>query len=151
MRWGALAIQAAAVLVATQGLGVELPLVPIWSLIAAGALSNVWLASRKDRAGHLGTFLVLDVALLTGLLYLSGGPTNPFSIIYVVYIALSAVMLSTHVGPGAIAGPFRSSGFAWLFVLSRPKPSPEMGHAGARRWLSSGHLYGMFVALRVWP
>ena len=84
MRWGALAIQATSIFVATKGLGVELPLVSMWSLVAMGAASNLWLASRKDRAGHLGAFLVLDVALLTGLLYLSGGPTNPFSIIYVV-------------------------------------------------------------------
>ena len=142
MRWGALAIQAAAVLVATQGLGVELPLVPIWSLIAAGALSNVWLASRKDRAGHLGTFLVLDVALLTGLLYLSGGPTNPFSIIYVVYIAMSAVMLAPA-WTWTIAGLSIFS-FASLFVFH--VPSEHLGHAGHGGGFQT-HLYGMFIAL----
>ncbi|MGB3049470.1 MAG: hypothetical protein WBB42_00640 [Polyangiales bacterium] len=94
MRWGALAIQAAAILIATEGLDVTLPVIPMWSLVAVGVLSNLWLASRKADAGHLGAFLVLDVALLSGMLYLSGGPTNPFSIIYVVYIAMSAVMLA---------------------------------------------------------
>ena len=49
MRWGALAIQAVAILVATKGLGVELPVVPMWSLVAVGALSNLWLASRANR------------------------------------------------------------------------------------------------------
>lgn len=142
MRWGALAIQAVAVLVATKGLGVELPAVPMWSLIAVGALSNLWLASRKGRAGHLGGFLVLDVVLLTGLLYLSGGPTNPFSIIYVVYIAMSAVMLAPK-WTWTIAGLSIVS-FAALFVVH--VPSEHLGHAGHGGGFQT-HLYGMFIAL----
>jgi two-component system sensor histidine kinase RegB len=142
MRWGALAIQAVAILVATKGLGVELPVVPMWSLVSVGALSNLWLASRTDRAGHLGMFLVLDVVLLTGLLYLSGGPTNPFSIIYVVYIAMSAVML-TPKWTWTIAGLSIVS-FAALFVVH--VPSEHLGHAGHGSGFQT-HLYGMFVAL----
>jgi two-component system sensor histidine kinase RegB len=142
MRWGALAIEVAAVLVATQGFGVELPSVPIWSLVAIGALSNIWLSSRKGRAGHLGAFLVLDVALLTGVLYLSGGPTNPFSTIYVVYIAMSAVMLAPR-WTWAIAGLSIVS-FAALFVVH--VPSEHLGHAGHGGGFQT-HLYGMFVAL----
>jgi two-component system sensor histidine kinase RegB len=142
MRWGALAIQAVAILVATKGLGVELPVVPMWSLVSVGALSNLWLASRTDRAGHLGVFLVLDVVLLTGLLYLSGGPTNPFSIIYVVYIAMSAVMLAPK-WTWTIAGLSIVS-FAALFVVH--VPSEHLGHAGHSGGFQT-HLYGMFVAL----
>ena len=142
MRWGALAIQAAAILVATKGLGVELPAVPMWSLVAAGAISNLWLASRRDRAGHLGAFLVLDVVLLTGLLYLSGGPTNPFSIIYVVYIAMSAVMLAPK-WTWTIAGLSILS-FAALFVVH--VPSEHLGHADHGGGFQT-HLYGMLIAL----
>lgn len=142
MRWGALAIEAASILIATQGLGVELPVVSMWSLVAVGALSNLWLASRKDRAGHLGAFLVLDVVLLTGLLYLSGGPTNPFSIIYVVYIAMSAVMLAPR-WTWTIAGLSIVS-FAALFVAH--VPSEHLGHAGHGGGFQT-HLYGMFIAL----
>jgi two-component system sensor histidine kinase RegB len=132
MRWGALGIEAASILIATQGLGVELPVVSMWVLVAVGALSNLWLASQKDRAGHLGAFLVLDVVLLTGLLYLSGGPTNPFSVIYVVYIAMSAVMLEPK-WTWTIAGLSIVS-FAALFVVH--VPSEHLGHAehgGVRR------------------
>lgn len=142
MRWGALAIEVAAVLVATQGFGVALPSVAIWSLVAVSALSNVWLSSRKERAGHLGAFLVLDVLLLTGLLYQSGGPTNPFSTIYVVYIAMSAVMLAPRWTWG-IAGLSIVS-FAALFVIH--VPSEHLGHAGHGGGFQT-HLYGMFVAL----
>jgi len=142
MRWGALATEAGAILVATRVLGVELPFAPIWSLVAVGALSNVWLVSRKGRAGHLGAFFVFDVMLLTGMLYLSGGPTNPFSIIYVVYIAMSAVMLTPR-WTWTIAGLSIVS-FAALFVVH--VPSEHLGHAGQGGSFQA-HLYGMFIAL----
>ena len=142
MRWGALAIQAASIIIATEGLGVELPLASMWSLVAVGALSNLWLATRKERAGPLGAFLILDVVLLTGLLYLSGGPTNPFSIIYVVYIAMSAVMLAPR-WTWTIAGLSIVS-FAALFVVHIP--SQHLGHVGHGGGFQT-HLYGMFVAL----
>ena len=142
MRWGALVIVAASILVATQALGVELPVVPMWSLVAVGVFSNAWLGSRKEHAGHLGAFLILDVVLLTALLYFSGGPTNPFSIIYVVYIAMSAVMLAPRWTWG-IAGLSVLS-FAALFVFQ--VPDSHAGHAGHSEGFQ-GHLYGMFIAL----
>ena len=142
MRWGALAIQAAAILIASQALSVALPLAPMWALVAIGAMSNLWLASRKADAGHLGAFLVLDVLLLSGLLYLSGGPTNPFSIIYVVYIAMSAVMLAPK-WTWTIAGLSILS-FAILFVAH--VPSEHLGHADHGGGFQT-HLYGMFIAL----
>ncbi|MFW2387192.1 MAG: ATP-binding protein [Polyangiales bacterium] len=142
LRWGALAIQAVAILIASELLDVELPLAPMWSLVALGAASNLWLGSRKEDAGHLGAFLVLDVLLLSGLLYFSGGPTNPFSIIYVVYIAMSAVMLSPR-WTWTIAGLSVLS-FATLFVVH--VPSEHLGHAGHGGGFQT-HLYGMFIAL----
>ncbi len=142
MRWGALAIQAAAILIATELLGVNLPVFPMWSLVAVGVVSNLWLASRKADAGHTGAFLVLDVALLSGMLYLSGGPTNPFSIIYVVYIAMSAVMLAPA-WTWTIAGLSILS-FATLFIVH--VPSEHLGHAGHGGGFQT-HLYGMFIAL----
>ena len=140
MRWGALAIVAASILIATQALDVDLPVAPMWGLVALGAVSNVWLALGKSE--HLGAFLILDVALLTGLLYFSGGPTNPFSIIYVVYIAMSAVMLTPR-WTWAIAGLSVLS-FAALFVFL--VPSEHLGLAGHGGGFQA-HLYGMLIAL----
>ncbi len=141
LRWGALAIQALSIGIASEILEVQLPLAPMWGLVAIGALSNVWLHFRKEHAGHLGGFVVLDVALLTGLLYLSGGPTNPFSVIYVVYIAMSAVMLHPRWTWG-IAGLSIAS-FAALFLVSTP--SEHLGHGGHGAGFQA-HLYGMFIA-----
>ncbi len=142
MRWGAVGVQAASVLIASEALGVALPLARMWSLVALGALSNGWLTVRGDRAGHLSAFLLLDVVLLTGLLYLSGGPTNPFSIIYVVYITMSAVMLAPK-WTWAIA-VLSIASFAGLFVVR--VPSEHLGHAEHGGGFEA-HLYGMFVAL----
>lgn len=142
MRWGALAMIAVSILVATEGLGVDLPRAPMWLLVAVGAVSNLWLASKKERAGALGGFLILDVALLTALLYLSGGPTNPFSIIYVVYIAMSAVMLPPR-WTWTIAALSVLS-FGALFVVH--SPAAHAGHA-AHSGDFRTHLYGMLIAL----
>lgn len=139
MRWGALAMVAASILVATQALDVELPRAPMWVLVAVGVLSNLWLGAKREKAGALGGFLILDVALLTGLLYLSGGPTNPFSVIYVVYIAMSAVMLAPR-WTWTIAAISVLS-FGALFVVH--SPSPHAAHSGDFR----AHLYGMLIAL----
>ena len=140
MRWGALLAQAVAILFAQLLLEVPLPISWMWTVVGIGAASNLWLLRRQDDISAIGAFLVLDVLLLTALLYLSGGPTNPFSVIYLVYIALSAVMLST-LWTWSIAALSVAS-FAWLFYFHLP--SPELSHHEHGDF--RGHLYGMFVA-----
>jgi two-component system, sensor histidine kinase RegB len=76
------------------------------------------------------------------LLFLSGGPTNPFSIIYVVYIAMSAVMLAPR-WTWTIAGLSIAS-FAALFVVHIP--NAQLGHASHGGGFQA-HLYGMLIAL----
>ncbi len=139
MRWGALAVQAASILVAERVLGLDLPTTWMWGLLGIGAVSNLWLSLGSARV--LGGFLVLDVAVLTGLLYLSGGPTNPFSIIYVVYIAMSAVMLSG--GWTWTIAVLSMASFGALFYFHVPTGEP--GHHGHGQDFET-HLYGMFVA-----
>lgn len=140
MRWGAIAIEGISVLVAQYVLDLSLPVGPIWGLIAIGIVSNVWLTFRSTR--WLGAFLILDVALLSGLLYLSGGPTNPFSVVYVVYIAMSAVMLPAR-WTWTIAALSMAS-FAALFA-TMPSAADGMMHQGHGGDFQA-HLYGMFVA-----
>ena len=74
------------------------PLRRLAPLIAATALISVERASRRSWSQPTSRFLtaahlLLQVALLTGLLELSGGPSNPFSVIYAVQIALAALTL----------------------------------------------------------
>ena len=140
LRWGALAVQVGAIVVATRVVGIELPIPEMGTLIGIGAASNAWLNWRAGETTPLGTFLILDVVLLTALLYLSGGPTNPFSVIFLVYIALSAVMLSA-MWTWTIAG-LSVGAFGLLFSFH--VPNLDLGHHAQAGFQT--HLYGMFFA-----
>jgi two-component system sensor histidine kinase RegB len=71
----------------------EFPLRRLAPLVAASALVNADLAWRPIRTPRWfqGVSLVIDIAILTGLLELTGGPSNPFAVVYLVLIALGAV------------------------------------------------------------
>lgn len=74
------------------------PLRRLAPLLAATAFIGFERASRRAGARAASRTmtaigLLLQVALLTGLLELSGGPSNPFSAIYAVQVALAAAML----------------------------------------------------------
>src|SRR3989304_9641976 len=98
LRCIALAGQFLAVWVAVTSLHMALPLRPLIGIIAAMALFNflTWLRMRRPwpvGETELFTHLALDVAALTALLYFSGGSTNPFVILYLLPLALTAAAL----------------------------------------------------------
>ena len=81
------------------GFDVVLPLGRVLPLIALTVGTNALLVAglRRDRVTLPtwtgGALLSLDTIVLTALLAATGGASNPFSILYLVHIALSAVML----------------------------------------------------------
>lgn len=94
----ALTGQFLAVWVAVTSLHMALPLRPLIVVIAAMALFNflTWLRIQRPwpvGEAELFAHLVLDVAVLTALLYFSGGSTNPFVILYLLPLALTAAAL----------------------------------------------------------
>jgi two-component system sensor histidine kinase RegB len=117
-----------------------------WVTIAAGttALTNVGLLTWSRRGRHasrvlLATVLVLDGMLLTVALRASGGAMNPFSVLYLVHVALAALLLdgrATWIVAGATC-----LGFAALFLGASPHGSHHHDH----RWFDL-HLRGMLVA-----
>jgi two-component system sensor histidine kinase RegB len=99
LRTISLLAQAAMAVIAVRWLDILLPLEPITGLLLAGALLNLltWLSLRRSwpvRDTELFTHLVLDVLLLTALLYFSGGSTNPFAPLYLLPLTLTAAALS---------------------------------------------------------
>lgn len=89
LRWAAVAAQTLLVWLAARNRW--LPTVSaVAGLVALGTLWNLGLelASRRPTLsglkGVLGTTLLADVLLLTALLMLTGGPSNPFSVVYLV-------------------------------------------------------------------
>ena len=101
LRWAAVLAQATGVAVAVRALGLSLPLLPIAGLIVLLASSNLmlgwWMARGRPAPPRVfGAVLVADVTLPTALLWLTGGTSNPFSTVYLVYIALAAVTLGAQ-------------------------------------------------------
>jgi len=149
LRWAAAAGQALAVAFASLVFGIALPLAAIATLVGLIVVSNlaahVALArGRVARDPHVAGLLVLDVVILTGLLALSGGPGNPFSVLYLIHVALAAVMLGAH-WPWAIAG-LSIAGFGLLFVVDPGPPAGAHGQGGSGY---AAHLYGMWTAFTV--
>ncbi|MEJ7597395.1 MAG: ATP-binding protein [Kofleriaceae bacterium] len=105
LRWAEIAGQAGTVLVGQFLLDGALPIASLLAVISLGLVSNIGIELYffGDRRGRLpgravhewqiAVVMMLDVAVLTGLLYLTGGPYNPFGLLFVVQIALATVLL----------------------------------------------------------
>jgi two-component system sensor histidine kinase RegB len=83
---------------AVTRLGLGLPVAPILLILAALAVASVATLWRLRlawpvRDGEQFAQLLLDVAALTALLYLSGGSTNPFVTFYLLPLAIAAAAL----------------------------------------------------------
>ena len=88
-----------------------------------------------------------DVLVLTGLLYLSGGYANPFSMMFLVYVTLAAFFLDATWTWGVLITS--SLCFTALFFFHIPLPQLGMhAHHGHSEGMSL-HLHGMFVAFMV--
>ncbi len=98
LRWGAAAGQIAIIVLVDRFMHIELPLLALGVIIGVEILSNAACALWARRAPDVPEWMVsgvllLDVLLLTALLYFTGGPFNPFSFLYLVNLALAAVVL----------------------------------------------------------
>ncbi len=146
LRTGLLAFQLGTVLVVEHVLQAALPLASLVGLLVAAGASNLGLALLVRRGvgfGERAMFCVMacDVALLTALLYLSGGPSNPFSFFYLVHLALGALLLGERATWALVA--LSLVGSALLFSGHRPLELPAATHDE----MMSLHLRGMWVAL----
>jgi len=129
----------------------RVPLIVTFSIIA---LSNGLLYSLKDKikAGNdklTEVALIFDTFALAYILYLTGGPFNPFSILFLVHISLAAVILGTR--QTWCLAALSSFLFATLFVVHKPfelMSHEAMGHGHGSSSMSF-HLYGMLVAFIV--
>jgi len=152
LRWVAVVGQLVATAVALWMLEAPLSLPWLLTLIGVTAATNIGLGlgartllaepapgqrTRSDRI--VLAVLVLDTALLTGLLLASGGAMNPFSIFFIVQVALAGLLVGAG-GAWSMAG-LTSLGFALLFLLA-----PDEPHAHHNHGASPLHLRGMWVA-----
>ncbi|HEV2595410.1 MAG TPA: ATP-binding protein [Sphingomicrobium sp.] len=97
LRWLAVAGQLVTILAVYFGFGVPLPLVEMISVAAllAGANLVTVLALPRHRVTNVEMTLALlvDMGALAVQLYLSGGMTNPFSLLFLLQVVLGAILL----------------------------------------------------------
>ena len=99
IRWIAVGGQSAALAIVYVGLDYELPIVPAALLVLAAAAVNLqaawshrgspWLTDRGA-----AVYLAIDLLQLSALLALTGGLTNPFALLILAPVTVSASVLS---------------------------------------------------------
>jgi two-component system sensor histidine kinase RegB len=148
LHWIAILGESTAI-VGVQAAGLmELPLAPLGALVGFAIAVNVALQAwlRRDPVvsdRFLAGVMLLDTAVLTGLLHLSGGHFNPFSTLYIVNVALAAVLLPPRWS--WTQAVFSVVAMSALFPLQQWAPFGVQDHEA----MMAVHLYGMLVAVAV--
>ena len=130
LRWLAVAGQSAALFLVYFGLGYSLPFAYCAIAIAVSAALNVVLAIRYPPAHRLTNreatfYLAFDVLQLAALLYLTGGITNPFALMFVAPVVIAATTLNLG-NVLILAGiAFASASLIALQHLPLPWPAHE--------------------------
>lgn len=98
MRNIAITGQGIAILIVTAGLHIPLPEMPLWLILAATLLINLFTHWRINTAPVISneeilTQLLLDIFALAGLLYFTGGATNPFASLFILQVIIAAIAL----------------------------------------------------------
>jgi two-component system sensor histidine kinase RegB len=125
LRWLAVGGQTAAVLVVNLILGFPLPLAACLGLVALSALVNVVLRLRYTASHRLDATPALvvlgyDVLQLSALLFLTGGLDNPFTILLLVPLIVSATTLPPR--PTIILGILVVAAASVLALVHLPLP-----------------------------
>lgn len=131
LRWGAIAGQATAIACVHFVMDIPLPLAWLAAILSAAVVYNVaWAVWVRHtplvRERMVALSMAGDVVLLTALLYFTGGPFNPFSFLYLVHIALAAVVLRSWWTWSLVA--LSLACFGALFIDPAGASSGEGGH-----------------------
>lgn len=147
LRWAAILGQAMAVLLVHFGLRMPLPIWEIGGLLVFLVAANLIAAwrlrqPRQELARALLADLLVDVAALTAMLYLTGGATNPFTGLFILQAVVAAFLLPP-VSAGVV---FVATVAAQLWLLGHGLPLPlPVRHAGSPSTMDL-HLQGMFLS-----
>ena len=148
LRWAAMIGQLVTIGVVNQAMGIALRVGPLLALIGLGFATNVvafgWTARGRPVAPWaVPALMMFDILLFTALLHLTGGPFNPFSFLYLVQIALAAVVLPARLTWALVVLSLACSGS--LFLNDEELQMGRLSHGEHMRI----HLVGMWVAFGV--
>jgi two-component system sensor histidine kinase RegB len=148
LRWFAISGQMVAIVVAVFGYGVDVPLGPAFFLIGLSTISNtvvsfIYPEGKRLRSSEVVVMVVFDVTMLSGLLYLTGGLHNPFSVLLLgpITVAASAAGFRSTIFVGCVTilqASFLSQFSLELFSLS-----------GQKLYIPDIFVFGNWVALMI--
>jgi two-component system sensor histidine kinase RegB len=126
-RWIAIFGQAIAILVSFYGLGFGFPVIPCMGFVVLSGLVNNY-AYVKDHhrampASRAFYYLAFDMLQLTGLLYLTGGIDNPFSVLLLAPVLVGASLLPRHYMMSLLVAGVLCAGFISAFHMPLDWPS----------------------------
>jgi two-component system sensor histidine kinase RegB len=151
LHWGAIVGQFAVVLLIPTWLGIDIPRGSLLGLVLLQALAMLVAdvltrgARRKIPEAAIVGVMAFDCSVLTAMLVLAGGYANPFSMIYVVNVALSAVMLRPLWAWGLLVASLCA--FGSLFLVGG-EYVPGMPNVDATTIMNL-HMRGMWIALAI--
>ncbi len=139
----AIAGQTVTVLVTAFGLGIDIPLGWLGTIIVALAVFNfiTWrrLPTHQPHESELLHHLLVDVAALTLLLLLTGGATNPFAWLLLLPLTIAATVLSRR--ETWLMAALTGASYCMLMVFYQPLPHLDLNR------IPGFHLYviGMWI------
>jgi two-component system sensor histidine kinase RegB len=144
LRWIAVVGQIITIAVVHFLLGITLPLEPLLVVLGAITVFNLasrlrWQVQQVVTDGELLLALLVDVGMLTLMLYFTGGAANPFAWLYLLQITLGAMLLTPQATWIMVIATTLC--FAWLALLARPLPMPAHMDGG----LANPYMQGMLV------
>jgi two-component system, sensor histidine kinase RegB len=144
LRWAAVAALSASVLAVRFVLHAPVPEGPVAAIFGALVVANVVLL-RALRSGRtisdraIALNLLIDTAAITALLLWTGGAMNPFTTLYLLHVALAAVLVSRRLSLTVAVGSVGA--FGALLVLR-----PEAVHVWHAPGMFLLHVRGMWLA-----
>jgi two-component system sensor histidine kinase RegB len=101
LRWAAVLGQSAALVLAEQALGLDLPLGLCFLLVGISATANlaaglIFPPTTRLTERQVMLMLIFDTAQLMGLVMLTGGLANPFALLLLAPVTISATALPLH-------------------------------------------------------
>ena len=147
LRWIAIAGQVVTIVVVGLYLRYPLPWASLIAAVAASAVLNVGLATLYPRTARLAgreavAHLAFDMVQAGVLLFLTGGLTNPFVVLLLVPVTISATLLSAR-------------GMAWLLVMALSilvvqwRWAMPLPWSGAALVLPPVYVFGVLVAVAI--
>jgi two-component system sensor histidine kinase RegB len=125
LRWIAVLGQVTTIAGVTLGLGLNLPLPQMLSVLACLVAFNIgsylrWQEQPIVTNNEMFLALLVDVATLTAQLHFSGGTSNPFAFLYLLQVILSAVLLDAWAAWTIVA--ITGACLGGLALFSKPLP-----------------------------